>query len=488
MILSKTRHIEKNLAEATNYDEWREAAKAHDIASGVHQWKTSDNSRHFDYRSIRQRLTNLSHLRDTKDSAGLLFALNEGIHGNMDGMGNIRLYQKAQFGTKKLIEDYVDVIVSSLKYLARTDTTDVSFEDKLDFFRRAQHCYGRSAFLMSGSGNFLYFHLGAVKALWQEGIMPSIISGSSGGSVIGAIICTHSDEDVEKYFDLDYMQGLLSDVETEETTPHGRRAFLRVVKVKTAISKIIPDLTFQEAFDLTGRHLNVSIAPAEQHQKSRLLNAIASPNVCIREAVLASCAVPGIYPPVTLMAKDKSGKRQPYLPSRKWVDGSMTNDLPAKRLARLYGVNHYIVSQANPLVSAFANNLATQHPAIAAVTKASSATIKAWLNANATIMRKPLSMFPRVNSATNMALSLINQNYSGDINIIRPNMFWAPHKLLGDLPKEDMEKLIRMGRKTSWPKLEMIRTQTRISKVLGQIITNYEEELVQDYHLAAAAE
>ena len=37
-------------------------------------------------------------------------------------------------------------------------------------------------------------------------------------------------------------------------------------------------------------------------QRSRLLNATTSPNALIREAVLASCAIPGMFPAVTLAA------------------------------------------------------------------------------------------------------------------------------------------------------------------------------------------
>ena len=50
------------------------------------------------------------------------------------------------------------------------------------------------------------------------------------------------------------------------------------------------------------------------------------------------------------MAKNTRGERLPYVASRKWVDGSIADDLPAKRLARLYGVNHFITSQTNPVV------------------------------------------------------------------------------------------------------------------------------------------
>jgi TAG lipase / steryl ester hydrolase / phospholipase A2 / LPA acyltransferase len=64
-----------------------------------------------------------------------------------------------------------------------------------------------------------------------------------------------------------------------------------------------------------------------------------SPNVYVRAAVMASCAVPGVFPPVMLMAKNQHGERQPYLPTRKWVDGSIADDLPAKRLQRLYRTN-----------------------------------------------------------------------------------------------------------------------------------------------------
>jgi NTE family protein len=113
------------------------------------------------------------------------------------------------------------------------------------------------------------------------------------------------------------------------------------------------DMTFQKAFERTGRAMNVSIAPAETHQTSRLLNATTSPTVLMRSAVMASAAVPGIFPPVTLQALDDDGQLKSYLPSRRWVDGSVSDDMPAKRLARLYGVNHYIVSQTNPHVLPF---------------------------------------------------------------------------------------------------------------------------------------
>ena len=72
---------------AQSSEEWKVAAIAHDKASGVMRWVESDESKHFDYASIRRRLERLRKLRKAKDNAGVLFALNEGIHGNIDGMG-----------------------------------------------------------------------------------------------------------------------------------------------------------------------------------------------------------------------------------------------------------------------------------------------------------------------------------------------------------------------------------------------------------------
>ena len=489
MILNTTLKMEKAMAQAQSYGEWSDAAAEHDRSTGVDIWKSSDESKHFDSKSIRRRLNRLRRLWKKQDNAGLLYALNEGIHGNMDGMGNARLHEKAKFGTKQLIQDYVDAIVNSLNYLASDKVDDIPFEEKLDFFRRAQHCYGRSAFSMSGSGAFLYFHVGVVKALWSEGLLPSIMSGSSGGSVVGALISTHMDEDIPPFFEPENLVvDIDDDGEDDSINMLGTARRMRADEIRSRLGEMLPDLTFQEAYELTGRHLNVSIAPAEQHQTSRLLNAIASPNVYIREAVLASCAVPGVYPPVTLAAKNHKGERVPYLPNRKWVDGSVTHDLPAKRLARLYGVNHHIVSQANPLITPFASDVSQQKTPISAIRNASTATMKAWINANVAVMQKPLSWFPRLNSAANMALSVINQDYMGDINIVRPTMFWSPAKILSNLPIEDIEELIDLGERTTWPKIEMVRTQTKISQTLDRILFEYETELAHDHELVANRE
>jgi len=484
-MMFKNRRLERALNEAASYDEWKELALACDKERGLDQWRSNDVSSQYDHVSIRIRLDRLQSQRARHDYPGLLFTLNEGIHGNMGGMGKSSLYEPALFGTKQLIVDYVEEIASALELLASPDIDDISFEEKLDFFRRAHHCFGRSALMMSGSGMLLYFHIGVAKALWEQRLLPNIMSGASGGSLVGALLCTHTDEELTQKLSYDYLRDELArEAELAILQGGSESSMLRSAEVEASIARMIPDMTFQEAFEHTGRMLNISVAAAETHQTSRLLNAITSPNVLIRNAVLASTAVPGIFPPVMLEARNRQGERQPYLPSRKWVDGSVSDDLPSKRLARLYGVNHYIVSQANPAVLPFITDSKHQRGVRAILTSTARQTSREWLNATAAIWQKPLNRDTAWARAANTFISVVNQDYIGDINILPRNRFHNPFKMLMRISSEEAMELVASGEHSSWRKIEMIRMQTRISKVLDEILIDYEDEYISHQNVA----
>jgi len=68
------------------------------------------------------------------------------------------------------------------------------------------------------------------------------------------------------------------------------------------------NLTFQEAFNRTGRVVNISISPSiSNHNHASLLNHLTAPTVLLWSAVSASCALPLIFKPVQLKAKDADG-------------------------------------------------------------------------------------------------------------------------------------------------------------------------------------
>jgi TAG lipase/steryl ester hydrolase/phospholipase A2/LPA acyltransferase len=474
---SALRELEKRMACAETYDEWCEAAQAHDGFSGAEQWKQIDQSRLYDFSQIRHRLNELQRHRVDQDDHALMFTLNEGIHGNMGGMGKAALFRSAKFGTKCLIEDYVGEIVDALEHLAQMDENIISREEKLDFFHRARHSYGRAALMLSGGGAWGHFHIGVVKALLESNLLPNVISGSSAGSLVTAVLGTHTDEQLEES---NHQDALVNEAKKEakwiNKMLRGERPGINIRDLEEMVERLVPDLTFQEALELTGRNINISVAPADLHQTSRLLNAIASPNVYIRTAVMASCAVPGVYPPVMLKAKNIHGEPQPYLPTRRWVDGSVTDDLPAKRLARLYGVNLYIASLINPivLISKDIDDDQTPIPRVLRNVLHQGATSLAKLGNS--VSKNYTQDWPRFNLVVNMFNSLLNQKYKADINIYADFRKFDLRKIMSHVSDMELMELEHQGELATWPQLERIRLSSKISLALDNILEQYGED------------
>ena len=471
----RLKKLDKQLNRAESYEEWLEIAAVHDETSGMKRWREVDQTNLYDYATIRRRLDRLRSLRARHDDVGLLFTLNEGIHGNMGGMGSSKLHQQAKAGTKTLVEDYIDEIVDALQYIAELDSDEISTTDKLDFFYRANHCYGRSALMLSGGGILGFYHLGVVKALLQRDLLPRVISGSSAGAIIAGVLGTHTDEELVQFYDPKHVH---FEAEKEATAFDrmffGKEPSMDVHDVQAMVERLIPDMTFQEAYEKTGRQISISIAPAEPHQTSRLLNAIASPNVYIRSAVMASSAVPGVFPPVILSAKNVYGDSQPYLPSRKWVDGSISDDLPAKRLGRLYSTNHNIVSMVNPMVLPFLRNSGTRNRLIAAAGKLGIELSREALNSYRQQVQKYGSDWPRFSWMVNGIHSLLDQEYSGDINIVPRFRFYNPAKILSHITEDEMMALMKEGEAAAWPEIKAVERCTKISRALDAILERFE--------------
>ncbi len=463
--------LEHAMDAADSYEEWLSYAQEHDVLSGADLWRHNDESKLYDSRSINHRLQRLRRLRKKGDDKGLLFALNEGIHGNMAGMGKPKLYQKAKAGTKLLIEDYVSEICDALEYLSPRRFKNISWAERIEFFQRASHCYGRSALMLSGGGSLGYFHFGLLKTLIEQKLCPVVISGSSMGAFVAAIVGSRSDEEFLALFEDDYLVKALT--QNNEEVKLGFRKFNSedMKGIKKGMQRLIPDMTFLEAYEKTGRSINISISPAEPNQTSRLLNHIASPNVTLLSAVMASSALPGIFPSVQLQARDADGDIKPYLPHRRWIDGSFSQDLPAKRLARMYGVNHYIVSQVMPGLGREPNT----RPGIRKiVTDASVASIKQVVRGYLDFLQRRAGVGPRAGAAMNAVNALLEQRFIGDINIIPPRDHKSLGKLLKMLNEEELAEMIKAGERAAWPKLPVIATTTRIGRTLDRILHAFE--------------
>lgn len=473
------------MSASETYDEWKLAAQAYDESNNLQRWKHHEKSRRYDYAAIRRRLDALQKIRQSKDNHSLLFTLNEGIHGNLGGMGRSALYQKAKFGTKQLIVDYVEEVTSALKQLAKPTVKGVTLRERIDFFHRAHLCYGQSALMFSGSGTFLFFHVGVLKALWEQDLIPDVISGASGGALIAAVAGSRKPEEIGDIFNPEFLQ-FEDDIKAiVKNLAPGKKRNLRKDDLIRIIDRIIPDITFEEAYQLSGLKINISIAPYEQHQKSRLLNAITSPNVMLREAVLASCCIPGVFPPVSLAARNVKGERVPYLPTRKWVDGSLSDDLPMKRLSRLYGVNHFIVSQTNPLVLPFLKAEKESSGVISTLSGTALKSMKDWGLAASHLMQKPFYRHTYLTKLINGYISLVSQTYTGDINILPASRFLSPAKVLAARTPEEVMELLHEGERATWPTIERIRIQTHVSRTLNDIIEDIDSNILNGGRRAA---
>lgn len=475
--ISLTR-LERKMRRADNFADWKKAALEHDAMSGFETWKNKEESKSYDYINIRTRIDALKEFRRLKDDTGLLFALNEGIHGNQGGMGKSTLYKLAKFGTKNLIEEYVDEIVGALEHISTIQESDeITKEDKLDFFERASHCFGRSALMLSGAGSLGHFHRGVIKTLFEHKLLPTVISGSSAGSVSAAVLGTYSDEELPTVLQSDSVLDPLQH-EIDKRPKSLIRQQTDPASLKLMLEAIIPDITFQEAYEKTGRMISITIAPYEEHQTSRLMNAVTSPNVYVRSAVMASCAVPGVYEPVMLMAKNVYGEAQPYLPDRRWVDGAVTDDLPAKRLARLYGVNHYIVSQANPLALAIMKG--EQYiPVPKGAKNVFRLSTHEILKSGEKFSRRYLRKIPDVGKTMSMFYSVLAQDYKGDVNIVPNFNFVDPQKLLGQLTSTEIQELVIEGERSTWPQLEHIKVCSKIGHKLDKILDHHTDHNVK---------
>lgn len=279
----------------------------------------SEENADFDLALIHQRRAALRAARRHHDIRESVFVINEGIHGNLGGIGNAEKYERASQAARKLIRSYLEETAEALKMLASSRSPAIGRAEKLDLFARASRCYGQTALMLSGAGSLMPWHLGVAAALNERGLLPQVIPGSSGGAFIAAMLGSRSDaercallspEGLDVLFlRMDELIGATKesrkrDVPIVAAFPWRHVDLLTQDTLDALIAECIPDMTFEEAYSHSGLAINIPITASGVAGASRLLNAITTPHVFLREGVRASCAVPGFFPATQLAAKD----------------------------------------------------------------------------------------------------------------------------------------------------------------------------------------
>lgn len=187
--------------------------------------------------------------------------------------------------------------------------------------------------------------------------------GSSVGALIAALVCIHSDEELPLIFEKGGID--LNAFSTKSKDGNLQRKFKRLLKygylldikvLEDCVKSNVGNYTFQEAFNKTGRVLNIVVSSSRKNEIPNVLNYITAPTVLIWSACCASVAVFGLYKSIDLLAKDSNGDIYPFNSSEiNWGEAVNDNDNAEHRLSELFGVNHFIISQASqvlaPLIS-----------------------------------------------------------------------------------------------------------------------------------------
>jgi len=472
---AEAKTLDERMAAATSYSDWLSAAEALDELTGEATWREDCESPEIAGDLIKADITALTDLERQGDLQALAARLHESVYRHQGDIGNPHLYAVAVAGTKHLIDDYLDSVASAIRCLVEVDDANVSATDKLQMLQNAQLNLGGPALMLSGGASMGFFHLGVVKALLEQGLLPKVLCGASIGSLIAGGVCARSDAELTELFtDLDeiYRFGIrfLKPLDIWQ-----KRAVLDQDQLLRCAEENVGDLTFSEAAAKSGRYLCISVSPSRARQKPRVLSAISSPEVLVPNAVAASSAIPGLFPPVALQARNAAGEQLPYLPEERWVDGTFQSDLPTKRLGRLFNVNHFIVSQVNPHAIPFMVSRGSKGPmALAADFALSSARVQT-AQALKVIQKRVRndSLYHLLEHGRLMA----EQDYRGDTCIHPPMSAWMYRRMISNPSVADLKQYIQMGERATWPQIALIRNQTRIQRKVAQAVKQLKANL-----------
>ena len=471
--MSHFRNTEKAMATATNYEDWYAAACELDRLEGRDKWRLVKESERYDYRLLASRVTILRKLRKQRDVDRLMFRLREELHGNLGNMANPTLYQEARGGTKKLINDYLDEVSAALQMICEARLKRLPPMRKRRFLKRAARSFGRSALLLSGGASLGLFHIGVIEELEKQQLLPRVVTGSSAGAIMAGILATHTDKELEEKLNPEYIDFEWCRVFQPFELVKGKSVLDQSI-LRRFIGRNIPEMTFLEAYQHTNRFLNISVSPANSHQFPRLLNYLTAPNVLIQWAALASSAIPGLYPPVQLRAKNFEGKSVPYMPQNRWIDGSVHDDIPKDKVNRLHNINHYIVSQTNPHVVPFLTEEIEETGVLPfiqdVIVKAPMVQIEHILE----LVQQHFDL-PGVGAMLKKAHAVARQNYSGDITIYPDRRLMNIGKMFTNFGPEEVAAMIMEGRRATWPKIERIRNTTQISRTFDECLKRMSE-------------
>ena len=517
----RIKRLRDELRECRSYAEWKDKAKLLDELLENNKWKSEPASSLYNYKLLtqltkamqegRRELTSTKSISSLKNLKKIL--LEGSLRHNIGGTENIGLYSHSFYGTKDVIQKFIDETEASLRVIEELGGDIVGREALYPFFKRAMGSYGRTVLCLSGGGACGYFHLGVLRALGQANLIPQVICGTSAGAAICAFICTHTDEELERLLynnepDNHFYETIVS---LFEFTKESRFAWLKrffkqgyLMDIKEAEERLkqvcCGDMTFLEAYQRTGRILNITITTDNEASPPQLLNYKITPDVVIYSAVLASSSLPGLLPSIQLLRRksnvslslvvDESSSlpqfsNEPFeMLGSKWRDGSFVIDIPLDHLKPLFNIKFSLVSQVNPGVALFFYD-SRGSPGQPHLHRKGHGYRAGFLSSLAELALKldmkrylellgSLSLMPRF-LKQDWSLVLL-QRRDGTVTIVPSTNVWDIGRLMERVNAETMRDYIQTGERAAWPMLKLFSNRIRIEKLLSHNLLKLKRE------------
>jgi predicted acylesterase/phospholipase RssA len=365
--------------------------------------------------------------------------------------------------------------------------------DRCTLVRKMKQNMGRTALMLSGGGAQAMYHLGTIRALIESKLYDDmkVISGTSGGSITAAMCALRTADEL-------YNHVCVSNVSTDfmltgEMKKKNIRWFPTVMEMgaywlkhsllvdsgdfKRCCDFYYGDTTFEEAFERTCKHVCITVSASRATggtAQRLLLNHISTPHVTLASAVAASCALPGVMAPAKLLAKDSTGKQEPFeVDGVEWIDGSVQADLPFERISTLFNVSNYVVCQTNFHVMPFLNK--AHHPNSRSLYWRLFQTVE-WDIRSRALKLSRLGLFPRIFGQD--ISKVFKQKYHGNLTLVP--RFTAMQtfglKALANPTKSDMENYLTHGQIAAWPYLTVIADMIRLERGLDDCLARLQDQ------------
>ena len=202
------------LRKAPSYEAWLSAATDVDGLTLATAWREDATSDEYNAQLVEDTTQRLREARAKRDLHALVFTLRTVMHRQYGGVDQPCLYRRALTGTKAVVEEYLDEVCRCLGAIASDGSEGssgvrLSPAQKLEFFEQCRlqvrpRVYvpgvtavhhgplltqvGRTALALSGGGALAMAHMGVVKCLLERGLLPRVIAGTSGGSIIAGMV------------------------------------------------------------------------------------------------------------------------------------------------------------------------------------------------------------------------------------------------------------------------------------------------------------